>query len=404
MRFLIATALCLLLLISVATAQGNGNIVTVTVKENITDMSFIDANFAQIGEASANLTGNDITATQDLNLLTGDHLFDIGQSIVGANSAQIEEANADLAGNNIQATQKLGLRAGENQIVGNLDENGLPDGKTNFIQKIDVDIKDTGNNNIDEQNLFSYSYVTLLTVGNVNQMITGRIEDSGNNNHIIQDPDACVGSPDVRAALSDHIPYTILTRSDFIEAFSLNAFVDGNSNYVTQSTTQLENEDHLTDSQIIQESVTDAYVDGNINIVNQSTYQSYGFNDLVGSRFLEQAVVSASILGNNNNLGIDSFQLANQNANATDMTNSLATELICLDEQIIGNSNDANQIANTDIEDSLLTSSMEFQSIDAKIREFGNYNFVEQNVDIVSDDSTAVGGRVVQQIEIETNS
>lgn len=404
MRISIIAALGLLLLVFSAAAEGDNNIIIATVDENTTDMCIIAANHAQIANANADLLGCDNLATQDLDLLTGQHLFGVGQSIIGANSAQIEEANADLAGNNIQATQKLGLTTGENQIVGNLGENGLPDGETSIIQKIDADIADTGNNNIDEQNLFSYAYVTLLTIGNVNQIITGEIEDSGNSNHIIQDPDACMGSPEVRAASSDDIPYTMLTRSDFIETFDLSAYVDGNSNFVTQSTTQLENADHLTDSKIIQKSATDACVDGNINIVDQSNYQSYDSNSLAGSILLEQAGISASILGNGNNLDTDSIQLANQAANFNKMTNSMATELVGLDEQIIGNGNDASQIANTDIEDSFLTASMEYQDIDAKIGEFGNNNLVEQNADIVSNDNTAVGGSVVQQIEIETNS
>lgn len=402
MRSLIAIAFGLLLLVSAVAAQGNGNMATVTVDENTTDISITDANLAQIVEADADLTGNDIMATQDLNLISGEHLFGIAQSITGANFAQIESADADLTGSDITATQVLNVTAGENQITGNLDNNGLPDGKTNFIQRVDADIKDTGNNNIDEQVLNFFAFVTLLTVGNNTQVMTGKIDDSGNDNHVIQDPDVCVGPSDPGS--SDSIPYTLLTRSDFITAINVTACVKGNTNYVNQVILGSEDEDHLTDSKLLEEAMTNVYVNGNTNIALQEFDQTYAHNNLTGSKLYEQIGINANILGNDNNLGIGSGQFANQTATANDLTNSLANELICLDEQIIGNSNDASQVANTDIEDNHLTMSTEFQNVDAKIRELGDGNSVDQSATFESSGNNAVGGHIAQVTDVETNS
>lgn len=406
MKSLIALALGLLLLVSAVAAQGNGNAVTVNVYENTSDMSITDANLVQIGDTDADLMGNDNTASQELNLISGMHIFGIAQSITGADFAQIENADADLTGCDITATQVLDVTAGENQVVGNLDENGLPDGETNFIQKIDADITDTGSNNVDEQVLTFSAFVTLLTVGNNEQIMTGNIYDSGNSNHVVQDPDVCEGPSDLSPSNPNpsDIPYTMLTRSDFLTAINVTACVDGNANYVNQHIVGSEEGDQLTDSQIIEQAMTFAYVNGNTNTALQVFNQTYLYNDLTNSKISEQIAISAGILGNDNNHDADSFQFANQTAKDNDLTNSLANELICLDEQITGNNNDASQVANTDIENNLLTMSTEFQNIDAAISELGNGNSVDQNIDIVSTDSNAVGGYIVQQTEIETNS
>lgn len=411
LKVLTALALGLLLLISAAAAQGNGNVVTVNVYENTSDMSITDANLVQIGNTDADLIGNDNMATQELGLISGQQLpppyGPAGQGITGANFAQIENADADLTGCDITATQALNVTAGENLIVGNLDESGLPDGETNFIQKVDADITDTGSNNVDEQVLSFYAFVTLLTAGNNEQIMRGKIYDSGSNNHVVQDPDVCEGpsaDPSPSNPNPSDIPYTMLTRSDFLTAINVTACVDGNANYVNQHIVGSEEGDHLTDSQLIQQAMTFAYVTGNTNIAFQVFNQTYAYNDLTNSKLSEQVAISAGIFGNDNNHDADSLQFANQTAIANDLTNSLANELICLDEQIIGNSNDASQVANTDIENNLLTMSTEFQNIDAAINELGNGNSVDQNIDIVSTDSSAVGGYIVQQTEIETNS
>lgn len=397
MRSIVAVALGLLLLVSAVTAQGNNNVVTVTVNENAADMSITDASLAQIAQADADLTGDCNTATQDLSLISGEHIFGIEQSITGANFAQIGMADADLTGNDITAIQDLSITAGENQIT------GLSDGKTNFIQKIEMDIKDTGNNNIDEQNLSIFAFVNLLTIGNLYQISIAKIDDSGNNNHVIQDPDVYAGS-------SDPIPYTMLTRSDFLQAASLNACVKGNANYVSQTISQLEDEDHLTDSKLSQEALLDAYVNGNTNIAQQSIAQFYAHNDLTDSKLYEQAATKADIQGNNNNLGLGASQIAIQNATANDLTCSTVKEIICLDEQIKGNNNDAIsvpdtiQFAKTDFIHNLLTSSTALQSIDAKVKEVGNNNLAEQHITLDSTDNSAVNGNIVQHTDIETST
>jgi hypothetical protein len=87
----------------------------------------------------------------------------------------------------------------------------------------------------------------------------------------------------------------------------------------------------------------------------------------------------------------------------------LAKELICLDEQIQGNNNnaisvaDTVQYAETDLINNCLTSSTALQSIDAKVKETGNDNNVEQHITLTGMDNKAVDGKILQQSDIETN-
>jgi hypothetical protein len=357
MRVVLAVAFGMLLLVSTVAAIGNSNTVTVTINE------------------VAN-----------------------GMSITGANFAQMEEAGADLMGNNILATQDLSLMAADNQITGNLN-NGMPDGKTNFFQTIDMEIKDTGNNNVDEQQMGIGASGNILTVGNFTQIAMEKIDDSGNNNHVTQDPDVLAGSSDP----------TCLTRSDFQQAVSLNAYVKGDVNDVDQFVSFSESDDSLTDSKFRQQSILNAYVDGNGNKVDQGTIQNAFDNKLISSELVELAIINANILGNDNNLGIGASQRAIQNAGDNDLVCSQANQLICLDEQTKGNNNnaisvvDTIQFAETDLINNFLTASTAFQSIDAKVKEIGSDNNVEQHITLTGMDNKAVDGKILQQTDIETN-
>jgi hypothetical protein len=358
MRIVLAIAFGMLLLMSAAAAIGNSNTITATMNEEAT-----------------------------------------GMSITGANFAQIEEADANLMGNNILATQDLSLMAADNQITGDLNNNGLPDGKTNFFQTIDMEIKDTGNNNVDEQQMGIGASGNILTVGNVTQIAMEKIDDSGNDNHVTQDPDVLAGSSDP----------TCLTRSDFQQAVSLNAYVKGNANDVDQFVSFYESDDSLTDSKFRQQSILNAYVDGNGNKVDQGTIQNAFDNKLISSELVELAIINANILGNDNNLGIGASQRAIQNAGDNDLVCSLAKELICLDEQTKGNNNnaisvvDTIQFAETDLINNCMTASTAFQSIDAKVKEIGSDNNVEQHITLTGMDNKAVDGKILQQTDIETN-
>lgn len=406
MRCLIAIALGLLLLVSAAAAIGSDNTVITTVYENTSGMCITNGNLAQIIGSNTGILGNDNTATQDLEAISGEQLPEpygpSGQAVIGANFIQRVNADIDLTGCDTTAMQVLNDTAGENVIVGNLDENGLPDGRTNFIQVVNASIRDSGNNNVDKQFLNYYAFLDLLTIGNMTGISNGNIDVSGNNNQVIQGPSIFIGQ--YIPSQFDSLPFTTLTRSDYIMPITVTACVMGDSNHVQQAVWQSEFMDHLTDSKFLQAAMTTAYVTGNTNNVLQAFNQIYDSNDLTNSKLYLQTDINANILGNGNNLGIGSGQFTVQNAIDNDMTNSFANELITLDEQITGNCNDVIQSAETNTTANCFTDGLELQNINAEANSMGCGNFIDQSADLENLDNCVTGGIITQQVDIQTNS
>lgn len=406
MRSFIAIALSLLLLVSAAAATGNGNIVATAVSEDTTGMCITNGNLAQIVGSNTDILGNENMVSQDLEEISTEQLAPpygpSGQSIVGANFIQKINADVDLTGCGSMAIQVLNDTAGENVIVGNLNSNGLPDGKTNFIQEVNASIKDAGNNNVDEQFLNFFAFIDLITIGNMIGISNGNIDVSGNNNQVIQGPSISIGQS--AQSQSDSLPFTMLTRSDYIMPITVTACVMGDSNYVQQAVSQSEFEDHLTDSKFLQAAMTTAYIAGNANNMLQAFSQNYATNDLTNSKLYQQTGINANILGNDNNLDIGSGQFTAQNAIDNDLTNSFANELTTLSQQITGSCNDVAQLAETDTTANCFTDSLEIQSINATANSMGCGNFIGQSPTFESMDNCAVGSFINQQTDIQTNS
>ncbi len=296
--------------------------------------------------STAAAMGNDNIATVTVNEET------TGMSIIGANLAQISDTDAYLLGNDIFADQAVDMSIANSFLT------GLGDGKTNDVQMADLYIHDTGNDNIDSQSVEFIQGTNPLTIGNISQTTVLEANDKGNGNLIDQ----------TAIAYFAFRFSNLLTNSEMGEASVLDACVNGNNNNAIQETNQFATENRLTNSKLY-----------------------------------EQAAISSSILGNENNLNGGS-QFTIQLADFNHLTSSRSNELICLDERIAGNNNDAIQFAITDIFENDLTASTVFQNIDVMVRELGNDNFVDQNVNFLSEGNSIVGGRILQETDIETNS
>lgn len=279
-----------------------------------------------------------------------------GLSNTGANIAQVADINTNLMGNDILANQIASLMIEDGNIL------GQSDGKTNVIQVANLMLNDTGSTNVDSQFVALDQDDNDLTIGNITQLTVLKADDIGNENSIDQSSSSSAGN--------------------------FFGFVEPNS---------------LTNSDLKQTSILDASVNGSNNNAVQSTDQFITDNTLTNSMLYEQADINANILGNENNLDLSS-QGVFQNVDSNILTNSSASQLIYLDEQSSGNLNDVSQLARPFFFDNILTSSTAIQGIDVEASTSGNENTIDQNVDLVSQDNSAVGGNIAQMVEIKTNS
>ncbi len=279
-----------------------------------------------------------------------------GTLITGANLAQVDDISANLIGSNIFAGQIAGLMIDDGNLV------GQNDGKTNAIQVANLMLNDTGSANVDSQFVAIDQDENDLTIGNITQLTALEADDIASENSIDQSSSSSAGN--------------------------FFGFMEPNL---------------LTNSDLKQTSILDACVNGNINNVVQGTDQFITDNTLTSSKLYEQANINANILGNENNLGLGSqgvFQIADSNL----LTGSSASQRIYLDEQSSGSLNDVSQLARPFLFDNTLTSSTALQSIDVETRTLGDSNTFGQNVDLLSQGNSAVGGQLVQITNIETNS
>ncbi len=276
MRNIMAIAFGLLLLMPAVTATGNSNIANATVAENM-----------------------------------------VGQAMTNAAFVQSSNADTNLAGNLINAIQITNISAVDNILTGS-----KPGDKTFFYQSVDQSISDTGNNNVDIQNVggpdisfaesvavdtdFTGADLGLTAVDNtltdsaIIQTICQSETVEGNSNMGIQS----VGSPDIS------IVESVMVDTDFAGADLGLIAVD---NTLTDSVA----------SQIINQSEK---IDGNSNVGTQS----------VGSPKIsidESVVVDASFTG----VGLGLIAADNT------LTDSAVGQIIDQSERVVGNSNAGTQ-------------------------------------------------------------
>ncbi len=220
MRNIMAIAFGLLLLMPAVTATGNSNIANATVAENM-----------------------------------------VGQAMTNAAFVQSSNADTNLAGNLINAIQITNISAVDNILTGS-----KPGDKTFFYQSVDQSISDTGNNNVDIQNVggpdinidrsvmvdtdFAGADLGLIAVDNILtdsaiiQTICQNETVEGNSNMGIQS----VGRPDISIVESVMVDTDFagvdlgliaadntLTDSVASQIINQSEKIDGNSNVGTQS-------------------------------------------------------------------------------------------------------------------------------------------------------------------------
>lgn len=385
---------------------GNGNSAVQSAESTIeSNLLTTSISFQNIDE-DVKVLGNSINfyheARQDaiLNLMTNSDLM----------QASYLDAYVDGNSNLLASTSY--------QVI---DINDLTNSK--FYQQVAANSSTLGNNNLANERFggtgsyeitqaASYNY---LTNSWTNQLACVDMQITGNSNIVYQVP-------------ATNFEFNLLTTSTSLQSIDEDAKLLGNGNYILQypfnsplyfklSPESMGNS--LTDSNLKQTSVLDAYIDGNNNGAVQSNFQIAADNNLTGSKLCEQVAIKASVLGNGNNFDSSPYidnplvfepsqfqsQFTSQITDDNNLTDSWASQQISMDEQISGNNNNASQnLFREEFQDNTLTISIELQNIDADIRELGNSNAIGQNVDIVSDDNNAVGGSVVQKIEIETSS
>lgn len=198
MRYMMTIASGLLLLMSVAAGLPPlGNVATVTVNENMAGQIITNADFAQMSDIDAVLTGNSLGADQVANL----------------------------------------------NAVGNTLAGSKPDGKTFFCQLLDMDMCEKGNLNLHLGDLQSAS---LNATGNI-------LTDSGARQEICQN-DANIGNTnDVFQFANTTMTSDILTNAGALQKIKEDALSVGNSNTITQNEALTSTANTLTGGNILQQ-------------------------------------------------------------------------------------------------------------------------------------------------------
>ncbi len=394
MRRMIAVAVGLLLLVSAAAAVGNNNIAGVDVNETMT-----------------------------------------GQVLTGASSVQLADIDANIAGNTNVEIQGMNLTAVDNILT------GLNDGKTFLLQSGDMMLNDTGNNNVNWQFEFLGASENQVAIGNITQMSAEVAENEGNNNNILQVTAQGAGTSNffTSTVVADGGSATVIVVPFFGATPSPNI---------------------LTNSELKQISGFDVSVSGNTNTAEQWGVQSTFDNTMTDSKLWQQNAANADILGNDNTgfapalidlgslgttgpltlpFGFNAIQTSSQLADDNTMTKSLANQLVCQDENIVGNTNLVGQLGVESMTLDILTNSGLLQKINEDMDVLGNTNLVGQSgiesmtLDVLTDAgllqkinedmdvlgntntilqgeiltstaNTVTGGNIVQQADIFTSS
>jgi hypothetical protein len=182
-----------------------------------------------------------------------------GQEMVNADFVQVSDIEADLLGNSICAEQISNMEAIDNTLVGS-----EPDGNTFFLQSIDQSISDTGNNNVDTQNVgipgtikkvisivdcddsFNSGLIALdntLTGSVSNQMISQNDMDTGNSNEVTQLADMKMNED-------------ILTKAGALQKIDENVYSLGDANTFSQDVAFTSKANIVTDGNIVQQAYT----------------------------------------------------------------------------------------------------------------------------------------------------
>lgn len=199
MRYMMTIVLGLLLIVPAVALDGglHNNIATVTVTENMAGQIITNADFAQMSDIDAVLTGNSLGADQVANL----------------------------------------------NAVGNTLAGSKPDGKTFFCQLLDMDMCEKGNLNLllaDLQDASLNAKGNILTDSGARQEICQNDANIGNTNNVFQFANTTMTSD-------------ILTNAGALQKIKEDALSVGNSNTITQNEALTSMANTVTGGNILQQ-------------------------------------------------------------------------------------------------------------------------------------------------------
>jgi hypothetical protein len=375
-----------------------------------------------------------------------------GQDMVNADFVQVNDIEADLLGNSICAEQISNMEAIDNILVGS-----EPDGNTFFLQSIDQSISDTGNNNVDTQNVgipgtikkvlsivdcddsFNSGLIAIgntLTDSSASQIISQNETIEGNDNLETQNVGvSCPAKFTLSAVCSDDSFNSglialdnTLTGSVSNQIIRQDEMTEGNNNVDIQNvgvpssidvTACAITSDNSFNSGLI--SVENTMTDSVSNQILCQNEQVKGNDNLA----IQNAGVPCSIkIGLYAVCGDDSFNSGLISADNT-MTGSFANQVLSQNEKIEGNNNVDRQnvgvpdpitrilCAVTDTGsfdsgiiavDNILTNSVANQMISQNDMDTGNSNDVTQLADMKMITDVLTGSGALQKIEEDVQS
>lgn len=248
MRNMIAIVMGLLLLISAAAANGGpqpGNVATVTVTQTMTGLTIGSADFAQLSDIDAILSGNSLITDQtaDMNA-AGNIVTGLPSDPVRPLFVQSLGMDLILNGNLLGGSQIGNMNAAGNIVTGHPADPIIPPNpvRTTFIQSLDMDMRVLGNLNLvfDVQNVIMNATGNTLTSSGAGQIASLNDTNIGNDNDVFQLANASM-------------TLNILTRSNALQLIDEDALSVGNLNTISQNEMLASAANTVTGGKILQQ-------------------------------------------------------------------------------------------------------------------------------------------------------
>ncbi len=362
MRGLILAALGMLLLVAAASAQDEdefGNVIIATANQEAIGSCITGANMAQVTTLDANLLGCDNEVVQDMFVTAN------GNDLIGTANFEGEEGDEADEGDMGSVVAGEETEDGEGEFFNAM----------NFVQYGAMTFNGTGDDNVDFQDIDLNANENCFTFGNFSQLAVQTADAIGCGNDIFQDTDAYVG---------------VIPTAEGVEIGSGNDFTMAN---------------------VAQASLLDACTVGG-NDVDQHAEQDIFDNCVTQSSLTQEALLVQDVWGcdNTNDVSIgitgeDHFQDSLQVIENSDFNaGSKATQMVSLNEQVLGDDNVVAQFGETLIDDSCFTMGTATQSIGIKFVTAGCGDLVDQDATLSNIGNSITGGNLRQQSTINTNT